>query len=89
MLPAMKTMKIDPRAKPATTRIGKIIRERLAKLDRGQAWLSRQIDVAESRVSEWIFGIRRPSDASLIAMARVLDVPITKITAALGTGRRT
>lgn len=78
----------DMRIKPAATRIGKLIRAALEVLDRGQAWLARRIDVPEQRVSEWIGGVREPSSTHLVAMSRVLDVPLAKIAAAVGGRKR-
>ena len=69
------------------TRLGKAMRAALEKLDRGGAWLARQIGVVEPRISEWSYGVREPTSRNLVAMARVLDVPLAKLAAAVG-GRK-
>ena len=73
----------DMRIRPTQARIGKAIREALARLDRGQAWLGRQMDVPEQRVSEWVLGVHEPNSGNLLAMSRVLGVPLAKLAAAL------
>ena len=80
-------MNATTKAKRPLTRLGKVLRAALEKLDRGQAWLSRQIGVVEPRISEWSYGVREPTSRNLVAMARVLDVTLAKLAAAVG-GRK-
>lgn len=84
------TKRNEPHGNVTTTptRLGKVIRDALERLDRQQSWLARHVEVPDTRVSEWIRGAREPSSTHLVAMAKVLGVPLAKLAAALGGRNR-
>ncbi len=55
----------------------KYVKKELKLQERSLAWLSRQIGVSETCVYKWSSGERKPSLAYRIAMASVLEKPLS------------
>lgn len=79
----MLTRMTTKKTKHPLTRLGRVLRGELQKIERGGAWLARQIGVVEPRVCEWSYGVREPSAENMVAMARVLGVPLAKLAGAV------